>query len=261
MVIDTFLFNNEFDILDIRLALTESYVDRWVVCEGNRTLSSQPKPYYLSDNIERYSRWGDRLKVIKLDIPESWSNWDIENGQRAAITPGYADAGDNDIVTHSDLDEILNPAMWPEIVAFLEQEKMPISCTLDMYIYRFDQKVDRKWGGNVVAKKYMFKNPCTLYKGLGAGVGHAQKRKERSHCVAFPKTVGWHWTWMGNDDVIKTKVMSCIESQSKDSQQVLDSFKQLDAASAINHKAATMLVNPGYPDNVMQVLKQYPYWT
>lgn len=261
MVIDTFLFNNEFDMLDIRLAITDSYVDQWIVCEGNRTLSGQPKPYYLSEALHRYQHLGNRLQVIKLDIPETWTNWDIENGQRAAIVPGYITANGNDIVMHSDLDEILNPAMWPKIVEFLEQQNKPVSCTLDMYIYKFDQKVDRKWGGNVVAKKHMFRDPCELYKGLEAGVGHAKKRKDRSHCVGFPETVGWHWTWMGSDEVIKHKVKSCIESQSKDSDAVLDSFKKLDTASAINHKAITKQVDPNYPDSVMQILKRYPYWT
>ena len=58
MIIDTTLFNNEFDMLDIRLELTKHYVDQWIVCEGNRTMSGRPKPFYLSDNIERYSHWG-----------------------------------------------------------------------------------------------------------------------------------------------------------------------------------------------------------
>jgi mannose-6-phosphate isomerase-like protein (cupin superfamily) len=34
MIVDTFMFNNEFDMLDIRLAITEHYVDRWIILEG-----------------------------------------------------------------------------------------------------------------------------------------------------------------------------------------------------------------------------------
>jgi len=49
MIIDTLLFNNEFDMLDIHLAITDQYVDRWVVLEASRTFSGISKPYYLTD--------------------------------------------------------------------------------------------------------------------------------------------------------------------------------------------------------------------
>jgi len=261
MIIDTTLFNNEFHMLDIRLELTKDWVDQWIVCEGNRTMSGRPKPFYLSDNIDRYAKWGDRLKVVKLDIPETWSNWDIENGQREALLQGYADADANDVVMHSDLDEIINPMLVPEILELLEKENKPVTCTLEMYIYKFDQKLDRKWAGNVVAKKHMFENPCTLYKGLGSGAGHAQKKKDRTHCVPFSKNAGWHWGWMGNDDIIKTKAWSCIESQNRDADQMLDSFKKFDSGAAINHKTVTHHVTPVYPEQVMEVISQHPYWT
>lgn len=260
MIIDTTLFNTEFDMLDIRLELTKHYVDRWVICEGNRTMSGRPKPFYLSDNIGRYEKWGDRIKVIKLDIPETWSNWDIENGQRSALLSGYHDCDANDIVMHSDLDEILNPEMWPGIVELLEQSNQPVTCTLDMYIYRLDQRVDRKWTGNVVAKKHMFEDPCKLYKGLQSGVGHAQKKKDRSHCVQFPQTAGWHWGWMGDDELIKNKAWSCIETQNRDGDEMLESFRKLDG-SAINHKTATQKVDPGYPTIVDSVIRKYPWWS
>lgn len=262
MFIDTTLFNNEFDMLDIRMAISESYVDRWVVCEGNRTMSGRPKPYHLSENLDRYRHWGDRLKVIQLDIPEAWTNWDIENGQRAALVPGYADCSDEDIVMHSDLDEILNPNLVPEILQQLDEQDRPVTCTLEMYIYKFDQKLQRTWAGNVIAKKRMFDDPCHLYKGLNAGVGHAQKRKDRSHCVWYEGLAGWHWGWMGNDDVIKTKVVSCIESQHKDTEEVLSYFHQGDTGSAINQKCVTHHVaDPGYPPEIERVLRKYPYWT
>jgi len=262
MIIDTTLFNDEFHMLDLRIELTKSWVDRWIVCEGNRTMSGRPKPYHLSNNLERYAHLGDRLRVIKLDIPESWSNWDIENGQRAALMPGYADADDNDIVMHSDLDEILNPELVPEILSELEKQDKPISCGLEMYIYRFDQKLSRGWIGNVVAKKRHFDDPCHLYKGLGAGVGHAQKKKDRNHCYPFNKPAGWHWGWMGSDDIIKNKIVSCIESQHKDTDQTLTYFRNIDFGNAINHKCVTEYVaNPGYPKSVDRVLRQYPFWT
>jgi len=263
MIIDTTLFNNEFDMLDIRLALTESWVDHWIICEGNRTMSGQPKPYHLSDNIDRYAEYRDRLTVLKLDIPESWTNWDIENGQRAYIRQGYDHmASQDDIIIHSDLDEILNPDTVPDILTMLDTEDRPISCGLDMYLYRFDQRLERGWKGHVVARRRHFQDPCTLYKGPAAGVGHAQKKKTRHHCAGFPRHAGWHWGWMGSDDIIRSKVKSCIESQHRDADEIVTLLSQGDTASAINQKCRTFHEpNPGYPESVMAVITRYPWWT
>jgi hypothetical protein len=262
MIVDTTLFNNEFDMLDIRIALTEDWVDRWIICEGNRTMSGRPKPYHLSENLERYRHLGDRLRVICLDIPESWSNWDIENGQRAALMPGYQDCAPDDIIMHSDLDEILNPKLVPEIIELCRSVDKPITCTLAMYLYRFDQKLQRTWAGNVVALQRHFDDPCHLYKGLAAGVGHAQKRKDRSHCHWYPNLAGWHWGWMGDDDVVRTKIVSCIETQHRDTDATLELLHRGDTGSAINQKCVTQWdPDPGYPAQVDAVLRRYPFWT
>jgi beta-1,4-mannosyl-glycoprotein beta-1,4-N-acetylglucosaminyltransferase len=261
MIIDTFLFNNEFDMLDIRIALSDDWVDRWVVCEGNRTLSGRPKPFHLSDNIQRYAHLGTRLKVIKLDIPEGWSNWDIENGQRAALLEGYADCDDNDIIMHSDLDEILDPTRVSEVMLQLERDDRPISCSLEMYMHRLDQKLNRNWAGNVMAKKRHFQDPCKLYKGVNAGVGTAQKKKDRSHCTWTDGNVGWHWGWMGDEELVKNKAASCIETQHRNLDELYENFARNRADLAINHKCATHWVKPNYPDSVMSVLQRYPWWT
>jgi hypothetical protein len=79
--------------------------------------------------------------------------------------------------------------------------------------------------------------------------------------VGFKTPVGWHWTWMGSDDLIRNKVVSCIESQHRDPEQILAAFKQLDTISAINHKCTTHVIDVKYPDCVQLVLKNYPaYW-
>lgn len=261
MIVDTFLFNIEFDMLDLRIELTQDWVDRWVVCEANRTLSGQPKPYRLTEARQRYAHLGSRLKIIQLDVPETWSSWDIENGQRSALLPGYQDCNDNDIIMHSDLDEILDPTKVPALLLQLENEDRPVSCTLDMYMYRLDRRLNRSWAGNVIAKKRHFQDPCKLYKGLGSGVGNAKKKKDRSHCAWSDGNVGWHWGWMGNEEAIKTKVASCIETSHRDADAIYDLLEAGDTAGAINHKCATQIVEPNYPPAVMDIVKKYPWWS
>ena len=139
----------------------------------------------------------------------------------------------------------------------MKEHNKPVSCIFEMYLYRFDQKAGRQWKGSVVAKKSMFDTPHDLYKGSM----EVAKRKVRAHCVSLDEPVGWHWTWMGNDELIKNKVVSCIESQYRDPEQILQAFKNVDTKSAINHKADSEIIDPVYPKAVMDILIQYPdYW-
>jgi hypothetical protein len=158
-------------------------------------------------------------------------------------------------VIHGDLDEIINPECWAEIVATMDQHDRPVGCGFDMYMYRFDQQAERGWKGSVVARRRMFDTPHELYKGT------YPKRKDRSHCVGIRKPLGWHWTWMGSDEMIRNKVVSCIETQHRDPEEMLQAFKRKDTVAAINHKATTHVVDIRYPDTVQAVLKRYPsYW-
>jgi hypothetical protein len=256
MIIDTTLFNDEFDMLDIHLAITDHYVDRWIILEASRTFSGIPKPYNLANNLERYrARYGDRIEVVTLELTEDQTNLVCETMMRQGLQPALSKYHTEDIVIHGDLDEIINPDRWNQIVSLMNEHNQPVTCGFEMYFYLFDQKAERNWKGSVVARRRMFDTPHELYKGRNV------KRKDRSHCVGLKEPVGWHWTWIGTDELVKNKARSCIESQHRDPDQILAAFKQRDTISAINHKATTHTVSTNYPDSVQQVLKKYPlYW-
>lgn len=255
MIVDAFMFNDEFDMLNIHLDIMSDYVDQFVILEGNMTWSGRSKPYLLSDNLKKIKRHIDKVKIIKLDIPKNLINWQCENFSRAQLNQGLKDLEPDDIIIHGDLDEIINTENFPAILDFLNQHNRPISLNLEMYAYKFNQRMSRNWTGHVVASRKMFTDPQQLYKGQNS------KRKDRSHCVLYPSIVGWHWTWIGDDERVRNKVLSCIESQHRDPEQVLSAFKQLDTASAINHKCSTTTIETHYPPHILKILKNYPqYW-
>jgi hypothetical protein len=259
MIIDTFLFNNEFDMLDIHLAISENYVDKWIVLEANKTLNGRDKPYNLFDASKKYKeKYGDRLEIITLDIPPDTCHQSYyETSMRRGFKNSLEKYADSDIIIHGDLDEIINPNKFKKIVDLMDQANKPVSCGLEMYMYKFDQKAERGWKGNVVARKHMFQTPHDLYKGSL----EIAKRKNRDHCIGVDEPVGWHWTWMGSDEIIKNKVLSCIETDHRDPSEVLAAFKNADTKTAINHKAHSEIIDPVYPEEVMTVLKQYPsFW-
>lgn len=257
MVIDTLLFNNEFDMLDIHLAITDHYVDKWIILEASRTFSGIIKPFYLTENIEKVKKYRDRIEVINLELDETQTNLICETAMRKGFKSSLEKYQDSDIIIHGDLDEIINPEKWDEIIRLMEENDKPVSCAMDMYFYKFDQRALRRWKGSVVAKKRMFETPHDLYKGSVDVV----KKKNRSNCVGLEESAGWHWSWIGNDDIIKNKVVSCIETQHRDPEQILNAFKEKDTISAINHKATTEIIETKYPKVVFDILRQYPnYW-
>lgn len=258
MIIDTLLFNNEFDMLDIHLAITDHYVDRWIILEASRTFSGIEKPYHLTNNIEKYQKeWPGRIQVIQLPLLPTQINLVCETAMRQGFRSALKQCDPNDIIIHGDLDEIIDPTKWDTIVNTMDQHNQPVSCGFEMYMYRLDQRAERGWKGSVVARRHMFDTPHDLYK----GDKNVVKRKNRSHCVGLKESVGWHWTWMGNDDLIKNKVISCIEHQNRDPDEMLTAFKNLDTVSAINHKCVTHVTPTVYPEKVQQILSKYPnFW-
>jgi hypothetical protein len=259
MIVDTFLFNNEFDMLDIHLAITEHYVDRWIILEADRTLSGLSKPFHLSENFKKYEKkFGDRIEKISLNLlPNHPHPSYVETSMRQGFSPFLEKYDQHDIIIHGDLDEIIDPTKWNAIIELLNKENKPVSCSFEMYMYKFDQKASRNWKGSVVAKRNMFETPHDLYK------GHKEiiKRKHRGHCVSLPELVGWHWTWFGNDQLIKEKVNNLIEHHGRNPEEVLDAFKKVDTKSAINHKCDSEIIKPVYPEIVLETIKKYSgFW-
>ena len=259
MIIDTFLFNNEFDMLDIHLKITENYVDKWIVLEANKTLSGLPKEFHLANNFQKYQqKYGNKLELVSIDLEPNHPHPSYyETGMRRGFRKSLEKYDQEDIIVHGDLDEIIDPTKWHKILQTLEEQNKPVSCTLQMYVYKFDQISDRFWKGSVVAKKRMFDTPHDLYKGNLEIV----KRKDRNHCVNVDEVVGWHWTWFGSDEIIKNKVDSLIEHRGRNPEEVLDAFKKVDTKTAINHKVDSKIILPVYPDIVLKIIKNYSdFW-
>ena len=110
MVVDVVPFFREFDLLELRLAVLDSIVDRFVIVEGTRTFSGQPKPLWFVEHRDRYAKWLPKIRhVVVDDWPDSRDPWLYENHQRNAGARGLGDLPDDAQLIVSDLDEIPNP--------------------------------------------------------------------------------------------------------------------------------------------------------
>lgn len=107
-IFDCFLFNGEFDILELRLKIMAPFVNQFVLIEAGTTFTGLPKQNLFQTQAIRFSEYGDKLKVISLQkLPSTNNAWENEFFMRNALLENFP-GSDNDLIIVSDVDEILN---------------------------------------------------------------------------------------------------------------------------------------------------------
>ncbi|BDA47606.1 probable beta-1,4-mannosyl-glycoprotein 4-beta-N-acetylglucosaminyltransferase [Coccomyxa sp. Obi] len=66
-IFDSFMFNTELDMLEVRLTELYDVVDFFVIGESRRTMQDRPKPLYYAENAARFERFADKILHVPLD--------------------------------------------------------------------------------------------------------------------------------------------------------------------------------------------------
>jgi beta-1,4-mannosyl-glycoprotein beta-1,4-N-acetylglucosaminyltransferase len=120
-VYDCFTFNDELDLLSVRLRLGTPHVDVFVLVEATKTFSGHPKPLHYDLNRERFLEWAPKTRhVVVDDMPITGANrWPAEVHQRNALMRGLQDARPDDIVIVGDADELVHPEVLASLTGRL----------------------------------------------------------------------------------------------------------------------------------------------
>lgn len=208
MIIDSFLFFQEYDMLEFRLKLLYEHVDKFVIVESSVTHSGHVKPLNYWQHRERYKWAEDKIiyypftpDIEGLDVtyrPKSYEpdspHWKLENTQRQAIMSACRDFSDNDILMVSDCDEI--PA--PTVVEFRKKHDLlyPMACQQQVSVFGLDFICPVDWRGTTIAR-------------LGyARVNGTQGMRNMRNRFSVMPGAGWHLTYFGGEEAIKTKLRS-----------------------------------------------------
>jgi beta-1,4-mannosyl-glycoprotein beta-1,4-N-acetylglucosaminyltransferase len=186
MLVDTFMFYNEFDVLELRLEVLDRYVDRFVLVEAEVNHVGGPKPLYFNENKERYAKWLHKIEhvIVKAEeAPKDDNPWAREKYQRECVLRGLADVPNESIVMISDVDEI--PDM--RLVPF---EKLPHIVT-SVHMWMFEYSLDylftgEPWFGTVITN-------CELFKRVGPN--YLRDNRWKFPCF---RTAGWHLSSFGS---------------------------------------------------------------
>lgn len=117
-IYDCFLFNNEIDLLRLRLLTLYDYVDYFVVCESATSFSGKPKPLFYSKYEDLFHESSGKIRhyiipepprAAYVSNPANPSATTSEFWQRNQIIDAIRSARNSDLIMVSDVDEIPNP--------------------------------------------------------------------------------------------------------------------------------------------------------
>lgn len=226
MIYDIFTFFNELDLLEIRFEILNPVVDKFVLIECTETFSGKSKPLYYNENKHLFKKWehkiihhitGDPISgyedlqsrltqpgISKLDeniifnaltttnVPKGEVHWLKEFYQKECIKKPLVDLNDDDICFIGDLDEIWNPDQIYDIdfTSIYKLKQIPYSGFMNM-------RSSEDWAGTIVTRYQNVKNAC---------LNHLRTPWRTPY--TFIENSGWHFTFMGGPDRIKTKLES-----------------------------------------------------
>ena len=225
-VFDCFMYYNEDTILDLRLNYLDKYVDYFIIVESTFNHRGQKKE--LNFDIKKFSKFKNKIRYYILDDqPKDIEAIDINdsedvknskyilNGyrrdhfQRNHIIEGIKDAGKEDIIIISDIDEI------PKLknINFEKLKNKLIFFKQKMCYYKFNlfQK-NYDWVGSRACLKKMLLSPQWLrdikaksYPFWRLDLLFSKKKYSNIQIVSDG---GWHFSYLNTPELIEQKLKS-----------------------------------------------------
>lgn len=196
MIIDSFIFNDELDILEFRLELLWHKVDKFIIVESDKTHTNVDKPLHFQENKERF-KWAESKIHHYMFSPNtegmdfntqpttydpSHDCWKLEQQQRNAILDISEHFPDDAVLIISDCDEI--PSY--EAINFARESQLPLACKQDLFYYNVRNLCNQDWRGSIFTTVGQAK--ITTPQGL----------REVRNTLPGITDGGWHLSWFGD---------------------------------------------------------------
>ena len=221
-------------LLELRINLLKDHVDKFVICELNRTHSGVPIKRNLKEKIKEFNLPSKQIEVIELDIPEKIILEDIdyyncapiqnstninsleararERMQKDSLLQVIDSFNDDTIFIHSDADEIIDPRHlgWisPIIRNNLDQIiKIPLvwlQGKAGLRVYNKKTHMPAQWNQSMfICTKHHFKKatPTQIRSNVGSPFPISYLIQDRY----VVEDMGWHFSWMGDGNDRKIK--------------------------------------------------------
>lgn len=199
MIVDVFMFDDEFDMLECRLYELRGIVDLFVAVEADHTFTGIPKPYHLSSELKRFpdapiqviqAATGDvgDIDDAYLEISAPWcyqkthEYWRREVKQRDAAEPLLRDLPKDTLVLIGDLDEI------PRRSVVKDFSGPPAIMRMAHLVYSTAWLHPQAWFGTGIGTIGEF----------GTRPSVVRARRGTDYRLLFH--AGWHMSWFGSPE-------------------------------------------------------------
>jgi hypothetical protein len=208
-IYDCFPFFNELDLLEIRFAEMYDLVDYFVLVECNVSHSGNPKEYIFENNKERFAKYLDKVRHIKVDdVPDTTDSWVRERYQRTCIDRGLYDREDDDLIIVSDCDEVPRA----ELIEMIKEDNSGWNRYI-LYIPMLQFRLN-------YMKIYDFTKGANIIVTRAEHYTNGQQEREftfpwnpKPPETTFVEHGGWHFTYLGDDEHAVTKIKNFAHTE------------------------------------------------
>lgn len=211
-IFDCFIFNDENDILEIRLNELDIFVDFFIIVEFGENHQGNFKGKKINQRIlENFKKKVRYFYYEKFDLIDSWKR---ESFQRNKVLEGLKDASKDDIIMISDVDEI--PKL--EKFNFYDVDDIVFAFSQDHSMYKLNLTRKNKWIGTKLCKKKIFKSPQWL-RSLKVHKNYPFYRIDKYFSNTYYskfkiiKDGGWHFGWLKTPSEIIDKIKSYAHTE------------------------------------------------
>jgi hypothetical protein len=240
-IYDCFTFNNEFELLELRLRELYDHVDYFVLVEADRTFQNNFKPLYYADNNQRFDPWKDKIIYVPVtDMPADTDPWGRERHQRDAILRGLSNAELDDIIMIGDADEIPRPTT----VQRLRTSRASIwGFRMPLFNFKYNymmvtQDLYSVWSGAV--RKHTLIAPEDFRRMRHTLNGFPLNYNDGT--AEIVEHAGWHFTYLGAEDFARSKIQSFAHDESN-CPEILD---QIDINDSIRRGVGIVRTDENY---------------
>lgn len=213
-LVDVFLFNDEFDLLEKRLEYLYDYVDHFVLIEGDKTFGGTDKPFYFEENKDRYAKYLNKISNFRFvstdrEINLARDPWQYEVMQRTHISFCLDSFDANDIMIIGDLDEIPNRNKLEEIKNAAYRDDIAM-----LQYHQYSYNLTTQSNGHGCFTAYAAKKRVALSHGPNKirksfSVVDAELKGEIG--IGIVMDAGWHLTYFFPVEQIPEKISeSCL---------------------------------------------------
>lgn len=201
MIIDICFYNNEEDVLDIRLNQHNKYVSKFIIIYSDRTFSGELKSFNKKKFYKKFKKFKKKIILEKVDLIKSPKNrWENEIKTINHVNKIKIKFDKKNIILISDVDEIIKEKTFLSIKKI---KNFPQTLQVENYYYFLNGKIISGYAndfGPLLIKKNNLKLKIS------------ELRKERPNLPKI-QNAAWHFSYLGGAKKISKKIKEFSHSE------------------------------------------------